>query len=112
MSTKFCGKRGYKAPQVIEGKKFNAKLNDIFCLGICLFMMIIGGSPWFEASITNDKRYKMFMAENGFKTMLKKWNKLHFVNDDLIDLLKSILQKQEINRSSIDDIKRSKFYVK
>ena len=51
----------------------------------------------------------MFMIKYGFKKMLKKWNKLQYANDDLIDLLKSILKPKEIDRATIDDIKKSKF---
>lgn len=40
-SNKFCGKSCYKSPEVTSKNKrkgFNAKLNDIWCLGVCLFM--------------------------------------------------------------------------
>ena len=43
-SDKYCGKRNYQSPEITLGhneenkKYFNAKKNDIFCLGVCFFM--------------------------------------------------------------------------
>lgn len=46
LSTKNAGKHNYKIPEIIAHKKaFNARSNDIWCLGIASFMMLIGGSP-------------------------------------------------------------------
>ena len=39
-SSKYCGKTNYQSPEITAKKKsFNAKSNDIFCLGVCLFMV-------------------------------------------------------------------------
>merc|ERR1712154_480879 len=47
LSSKFCGKRNYKSPEIIMKKrKFDAKKNDVWCIGICLFMMTTGLAPW------------------------------------------------------------------
>eukprot|EP00486_Rosalina_sp_Unknown_P008310 CAMPEP_0201594492 /NCGR_PEP_ID=MMETSP0190_2-20130828/191789_1 /ASSEMBLY_ACC=CAM_ASM_000263 /TAXON_ID=37353 /ORGANISM="Rosalina sp." /LENGTH=371 /DNA_ID=CAMNT_0048054119 /DNA_START=71 /DNA_END=1182 /DNA_ORIENTATION=+ len=47
LSTKFCGKNNYKSPEVLnKKKKFDAKQNDIWCLGVTLFMTCAGVAPW------------------------------------------------------------------
>lgn len=37
-STKYCGKPNYKSPECTKKKPFDAKKNDIWCVGTCLFM--------------------------------------------------------------------------
>ena len=39
-SRKFVGKPSYWSPEVSQRKAFNAKSNDIWCLGVTLFMMV------------------------------------------------------------------------
>merc|ERR1712154_596366 len=48
-SNKFCGKTNYRSPEINKKVIFCAKSNDIWCLGICLFMLLIGRSPWSTA---------------------------------------------------------------
>eukprot|EP01083_Nonionella_stella_P242421 845630_1 len=38
-SNKYVGKRNYQCPEIVSQKTFNADSNDVFCLGVCLFMM-------------------------------------------------------------------------
>ena len=43
LSNKYCGKRNYKSPEIVsKKKKFDAKMNDIWCLGVTLFMISTG----------------------------------------------------------------------
>merc|ERR1712154_577173 len=72
-SNKYCGKPNYKSPEISEQKKsFNAKSNDIWCLGVCLFMMIIGSSPW-KISNDNDGRFSLIIAGN-IEQLITSWN--------------------------------------
>jgi len=91
LSNKYCGKPIYKSPEINEKKKlFDARFNDIWCLGICLFMMIIGGAPW-KKGIKNEESFNLIM--NGeYIQLFKTWNRLDYVNDDIIDLFHKIFQ--------------------
>ena len=36
-SSKYCGKKNYKSPEIVNRKKhFDAKKNDVWCLGMCV----------------------------------------------------------------------------
>ena len=104
-SNKFVGKTNYKSPEIVvakKTKKFNAKSNDIWCVGICLFMMINGISPWNKAC---DKDPAFDMVINGnIIQLLDGWNKLQYVDMDLIALFQSIF-KYEQKRCNLDSIK-------
>ena len=106
---KYCGKSLYQSPEITMQKKlFNAKSNDIFCLGVCLFMLIIGSSPWLISSC-NDKDFIQIMMKNGdITSLLKKWNRINYVDHDIIDLLKLIFKYEEI-RCNLSTIKNHKW---
>merc|ERR1712113_1030906 len=72
-SSKYAGKHNYKSPEIIaKNKAFSAKSNDIWCLGVTLFMMIIGGSPWNSAK-TDDEHFELIM--NGkIMDVINKWD--------------------------------------
>ena len=102
-SNKFVGKIGYKAPEIAARHQyFNAKSNDIFCVGVCLFMMLLGNAPWHIAH----KRDPLFihMFNGNIKHVINAWGKLHYVNDDLLDLIQSFF-KYEDERICLKDIK-------
>ena len=102
-TNKYCGKTGYQSPEIRAKKKiFDARSNDIFCLGVCLFRMIIGGCCGCNQQIIN----------SDLNELLKKWNKLNYINDnkDLLSLFKSIFQFED-NRCSLSDIKKCKWLI-
>jgi len=107
LSSKYGGKTNYKSPEVLGKKKrFNAKKNDIWCVGVCLFMMTTGNAPWHKASKT-DPIFALMM--NGYMMdLLKRWGVLRFFSADLIDLFESIFQF-EAHRISINGIKKHKW---
>eukprot|EP00484_Ammonia_sp_Unknown_P014797 CAMPEP_0197072844 /NCGR_PEP_ID=MMETSP1384-20130603/210301_1 /TAXON_ID=29189 /ORGANISM="Ammonia sp." /LENGTH=330 /DNA_ID=CAMNT_0042511665 /DNA_START=67 /DNA_END=1059 /DNA_ORIENTATION=- len=102
LCSKYCGKPNYKSPEVVAKKgKFSAKKNDIWCVGVCLFMLSFGTAPWKTAS-PNDDGFKCI--SNGYlKPVLESWGIVHYASDDLIDLLGSIFQA-ESSRVSLDEI--------
>jgi len=102
MSSKFVGKENYKSPEVVNKKKyFNAKANDIWCAGICLFMMILGSAPFNKAS----KKDASFMEiiENRIINLIDHWDRLNYVTLEIIELLMKIL-KYENKRCSLKEI--------
>ena len=87
-------------------KYFDAKKNDIFALGVCLFMMIVGISPWKESSF-NDPVFVHIMNGN-IESLLQRWDQYSYLNQDIIQLFHHFFQF-ESKRITIDDIKRSKW---
>lgn len=94
------------SPEILSKKPFNAKANDIWCLGICCFMMIIGGCPWDKA--TKDEQQFNLMMNGEIIEILKYWQKVDCVNNDIIHLF-SLFFKYEKDRATLDDIKSCKW---
>ena len=103
-STHFCGKHNYMSPEIVNRQiTFNAKSNDIWCLGVCLFMMIFGSGPFNKADIKNDECFQ-FIINGHLNGLIKAWKKDHYANKNLIKLFQSILKYQR-HRATMDDIK-------
>ena len=101
-SNKFCGKDRYKSPECQNKQIFDAKKNDIWCVGVSLYMMLTGTAPFYQAR-PSDPCYSLIM--NGFmKNILRKWDLCKFVDDNCIHLLRHILQKEN-KRYSLAQIK-------
>eukprot|EP01083_Nonionella_stella_P020792 57690_1 len=103
-SSKYCGKRCYASPEISSHKeRFDAQRNDVWCVGVCFFMMVIGSAP-FQQSVETDDMFNMIM--NGeLITLLSHWEKLHFVNVDIMRLL-SMFFKWEEHRCTIQNLKQ------
>ena len=103
----FKGKSVYQSPEISDKKpSFDAKKNDIWCLGVCLFMMTVGVPPWTKSN----KKYESFnYIMNGYIIeLLNGWDKLKYVNSYLITLFQSIF-KYEDNRCDIQTIKTNRW---
>ena len=105
-SDKICGKRVYMSPEIVLRKeKFNAKANDVWCLGVCLYMMIMGHAPWEKAR--NNPEFDTCI--NGQTKRLVEWINAHsdkyWRDDDLCDLLDKIF-KYENKRIDLRQIKQ------
>ena len=105
------GKENYKSPEVMEcpqnGKSFNSKANDIWCLGGCLFRMIFGIEPWIHAQ-KGDESFDLIM-DGKLSQLLKFWNKQDLVDEDLMELFDGFF-RSEHDRITIEQIKESKWY--
>lgn len=103
-SRKFVGKQNYWSPEITKQKSFNAKSNDVWCLGVCLFMLIIGSFP-FSKSCESQESFVAIM-EGNILNVLKEWKKIRYVDDALVELFELLFQFEE-NRASIEEIKQS-----
>eukprot|EP01084_Bolivina_argentea_P160071 278774_1 len=103
-SSKCCGKSNYKSPEITACKNtFSAFANDVWCLGVTLFMMILGASPWKRARI-NDETFALVMAGR-VVDVVHKWGRDKYVTHEVVDLL-SLIFKYEDQRISIVDLKK------
>ena len=97
-----CGKRHYQSPEVVNRRKnFDAKKNDIWCVGVALFVMLTGTAPW-DIAKDSDEGYK-YMVGGFMKGILKQWDLLKFVDDDLLDLFDRIFVEEK-NRITLNEI--------
>ena len=103
-SKKFVGKKQYKSPEVMLKYEFNAKSNDLWCVGVCLFMILCGIPPW-EFAMKSDRRFKEIVLNNNLINVLKSWNKIKYVNNDIVDLFDRMFQFEH-KRIGIQDLKK------
>jgi len=101
-STKFVGKSKYWSPEVTANRAFDAKKNDIWCWGVCVFMMATGTSPFLKSS-PSDKLFCLLM--NGrIGHMLKKWKLSDHVSVALHEMLGAVF-KYEDQRATASQLK-------
>ena len=107
MSSKYCGKENYKSPEIVaKNKLFDAKANDIWCAGVCLFMMVIGSAPWNKAS-NNDNSFTAII-NNQMVSLIDHWDRLEYININILSILTMIF-KYENKRCSINEIINSEW---
>lgn len=94
-----CGSIGYVAPEILQGKKYNEKV-DIWSLGIILFMLVTGYRPFDDDNQTKCIQ-KILYSSPRFPSS---------VSADLSDLIMKMLAKDPEDRISIDEIKEHKWF--
>lgn len=103
-TNKICGKSNYKSPEMIANSDdIDAASNDVWCLGITLFMMLIGGSPMPKADI-NDPHFRLIINGHIMK-IIQKWGRKDYITKDQLNLLQSIFKLQD-KRITISDLKQ------
>eukprot|EP01083_Nonionella_stella_P069497 185278_1 len=107
ISSKHCGKAQYKSPEVIDLKSpFSGKKNDIWCIGVVLFMLSFGCPPWNSARLSDD----MFccILNGHIVELLKAWSVWMCADLDGIDLIQSIFKYEE-NRITVTQMLQHPF---
>ena len=103
VSNKYCGKMNYKSPEVTSCMPFDAKKNDVWTVGICLWMMLLGGNMCSRAHV-DDKSFAQVISGQMDKLLIK-WKRIQYVDAQLIDLLNQIFQYED-KRISLQQIKQ------
>lgn len=90
------GKLKYQSPECYDCRRkdlqrlYDCRLNDNYCLGVCLFMLLFAQHPYERPSSRSD-RYCMQLLEQGLVPFLER-NKYQFlVNKETIHLLNHLL---------------------
>ncbi|XP_021458380.2 testis-specific serine/threonine-protein kinase 1-like [Oncorhynchus mykiss] len=96
LSKTFCGSAAYAAPEVLQGLPYNAKVYDVWSMGVVLFIMLCGSMPYDDSNI---------------KKMLKiqKEHRVDFPRSKTVpteckDLMYRMLNPDVAQRIEIDDI--------
>jgi len=104
--TEKVGKIGYMAPEVYGSKKYSPEKADIWCLGVMLFMMLVGAPPYEFPNPTNPAF--RFIISGRLRDVLAHWRRLPLVPSDALDVMEKIL-KPENERITMQDLRRHKF---
>ena len=95
-----CGSPIYAAPEMLDDKKYNPIMTDIWSIGIILYYMVTNRTP-FEG---NDAGEIFKQAKNGKISYPDNMSK------DCKDMLKKLLTPDPKKRIKIQDIKKHPFY--
>ena len=99
----YCGTTEYMAPEMIDEKKYGKEI-DIWSLGILLYEMLHGHSPF--------KPDKPSFNDNDVINNIKNQKNIKYSNkisNECIDLIKHLIDKNIKKRYSLDDILNSNF---
>jgi len=95
-----CGSPNYAAPELINGKCYNGALIDIWSSGVILYTILTGQLPFNEKQAN-----KLYQKIRECKYTIPKT-----VPDAAKDLITRMLQKNPLDRITIDEIKQHKWF--
>merc|ERR550539_895084 len=102
-----CGKMYYMAPEVYAQQPFDGRAVDMWAVGVCLFMMLTGQSPW-EHPSPLDARFRHFTNGHLIR-ILTGWNMN--LSPDAIDLLQQMLFRDPRDRLSLQQVRNHPWMV-
>jgi len=101
------GKLQYMCPEAYGRQVYDAKAADVYCLGVMLFMMLIGAPPY-QAPQPQNQAFNYFVSGR-IGDVLKHWKRLRLITVDALDLLNKILRYQN-TRISLDEVLNHSFF--
>lgn len=104
-SSKFCGKVEYQCPEMVRREEFDARAADVWCIAVCLFMMIVGTAPW-QCASECDAQFKRVM-DGEMKAVLKDWERESYVDDALLALMRGVFRRSEAKRITLKEMRKS-----
>jgi len=105
------GTDGYYAPEVYNchTNGFDPLMNDIFAVGVMLFIIVAGKIPFCDPKIS-DKNYKFIIKQN-LKGFWKKQSRSVKLSDSFKDLFSKLVDFKAENRITIRSIKKHPWLV-
>eukprot|EP01084_Bolivina_argentea_P183653 316868_1 len=106
---KRVGKINYMPPEVYLERNFDCRKVDVWCLGVMLFMCLVGSPPYARPIVKRHARDTKgdsgltFLIHGRIETILTAWKRIWMVSDDAMDLLKKIF-KFEDKRISMNEL--------
>lgn len=82
------GKDAYMAPEVYDKQSYDGRKADIFSMGVCLCIMLMG-SPPFTVPNKYDARYRAIVLEDDLKGLVTRWG--HEFSNEAIEILSGML---------------------
>lgn len=94
-----CGSDSFKSPEMLMKKKYNGVMNDLFAVGVTLFILMTGKAPFNNAN-PNTGLYQ-FIALNYSEKFWKVHDKKQKYSSDFKNLINSMLAFDPTHRLSI-----------
>eukprot|EP01083_Nonionella_stella_P082850 228829_1 len=101
------GKLQYMCPEAYARRDYNAKAADVWCLGVMLFMMLIGAPPY-QAPQPQNAAFNYFVSGR-IGDVLKHWKRLRLITVDALDLLNKLF-KYEDRRIALEEVLQHSFF--
>jgi serine/threonine-protein kinase HSL1, negative regulator of Swe1 kinase len=109
------GTQGYRAPELREGRCVDGKAADVYSLAILMFAMLFGRMPYSE-----EARYKGYDLKNLLWDHKDEFWKIHGhfdgnilnVSQEFKDLFNSMTRFEPSDRITIEDLKKSQWFMK
>ena len=99
----FLGTPTYAAPELHLKRPYFAKTEDIFSLGVTLFVLVTGGLP-FNLAVPNDSLYQYFIKSD----YVEYWkNRMINVSPSFMELFDNMVAFDFSQRPSISEIRES-----
>jgi len=102
------GKLQYMCPEAYSRSVYDARAADVYCLGVMLFMMLIGAPPY-QAPQPQNAAFGYFVSGR-IADVLKHWKRLRLITVDALDLLNKMF-RYENTRISLDEVLKHKFFT-
>jgi len=103
----FSGKHYCMSPEIYEQIAFDGHAIDMWAVGVCLYVMLIGRRPWESPTVQEDSFRHM---TNGYMGVLLNERILPHYNvhlsTDVIDLLQRMLFNDPTVRLSLQQVRR------
>jgi len=69
------GKPGYLSPECFASEFYDGRDNDMWCIGVILWQMLIGAKIWYDPEIGDARfKYVYFEGLRGLQRLLNLWN--------------------------------------
>jgi len=89
------GKIQYCSPECLQNEYYDGRANDIWCVGVMLWMSLIGAPPW-DSADKSDARFVFIMGGiSGVLGLLTRWRRRWMCPDSAADLLSKIFRSQK-----------------
>jgi len=105
-SRKFVGKPMYWSPEIQQRQSFDPRSNDVWSLGLSLFVLVVGIYP-FAVPSESDAAFVAIMTGQ-LRTFLMERGRFGYVDEDLLDLF-AMFFRFETYRANLFSIKRCRW---
>jgi serine kinase len=103
MCTTHCGSRAYASPELLSGSPYDPRTNDVWSLGVVLFVMICGTMP-FDDSNLNTMRKKQISERISIPDTAK-----NRISSECVEIITNILDPNIESRPGVSDILNSRW---
>lgn len=97
-----CGTLAYSAPELLLGEPYDGTKVDVWGLGLMLYILLYGGNPFMQI---NDNETLTKILDCSFLTPIRE-----NVDNDAVELLRSLINRNPDSRLSIDAMLRHKWF--